>query len=139
MRRLTLAVVLLVLTSAGIAACGGDDGGEEPPTPAQPAEAPTGKAAETVQVSADPTGQLAFEQDSLRAKAGTVTFEFTNDAALGHNFRVEDSKGEDIGGTEVISGSEQSVTLDLQPGKYTFYCSVPGHREGGMEGPLTVM
>lgn len=138
MRRLALVLGLLALASAGVTACGGGDQDEEAPTPAQPAEAPAEKGAETVRVSADPTGQLAFEQDALRAEAGTVTFEFTNDATLGHDFRVEDPQGEDVGGTEVISESEQSVTLDLEPGEYTFYCSVPGHREGGMEGPLTV-
>lgn len=136
MRWLALVVALLALASAGIAACGGDDE-EEAPAPTAPAEAPPA-GAEAVQVSADPTGELAFEQDSLRAEAGEVTFEFTNDATLGHDFRVEDADGEDVGGTEVISENQEPVTLDLEPGEYSFYCSVPGHREGGMEGPLAV-
>ncbi|MGH3029344.1 MAG: cupredoxin domain-containing protein [Gaiellaceae bacterium] len=139
MRRLALILALLALATAGVAACGGDDDdGEEAPTAPQPAEAPADEeAAQPVRVSADPTGALAFEQDSLRAEAGTVTVEFTNDATLGHDFRIEDAAGEDIGGTEVISESQASATLDLEPGEYTYYCSVPGHREGGMEGTLT--
>jgi uncharacterized cupredoxin-like copper-binding protein len=31
-----------------------------------------------------------------------------------------------------------TVTAELGAGRYTFYCSVPGHRQGGMEGTLTV-
>jgi uncharacterized cupredoxin-like copper-binding protein len=30
------------------------------------------------------------------------------------------------------------VTVDLKPGKYAFYCSVPGHRQGGMQGTLAI-
>ncbi len=43
-----------------------------------------------------------------------------------------------LGQTPVFSGGSKSVTLTLKPGKYTFYCTVPGHRQAGMEGTLTV-
>ena len=86
------------------------------------------------QVAADPDGAVAYEQTALTAPAGSITVEFTNEAALAHDFRIEE-----IGaGTSIFAEGSESVTVELEPGEYTFFCSVPGHRSGGMEGKLDV-
>ena len=41
-------------------------------------------------------------------------------------------------GPVVKDGGVSTVNVDVKAGEYTFYCSVPGHRQGGMEGKLTV-
>jgi uncharacterized cupredoxin-like copper-binding protein len=43
-----------------------------------------------------------------------------------------------LGATPTFQGGTKALTLKLAPGTYTFYCSVPGHRQAGMEGKLTV-
>ena len=92
----------------------------------------------TIDVSADPTGQLKFEQTSLTATAGKDTVDFTNKSPVGHNVQIQDSNGKVIGGTKTITGESTSTTVDLKPGKYTYFCSVPGHEQAGMKGTLTV-
>jgi plastocyanin len=143
MRRIFLLLAVLALAAVGLAACGGDDDGGDGGATAT-TEAPAGDEATSdaggsqVQLAADPSGALAYEQSSLNATATAVTIDFTNEASIAHDVRVEDGDGNDVGGTDIFAGSAESATLDLEPGEYTFFCSVPGHRQAGMEGTLTV-
>ena len=54
-----------------------------------------------------------------------------------HDIAIE-GNGVNEKGEIVTNGGTSEFTADLKPGEYTFFCSVPGHREGGMEGKLTV-
>ena len=52
---------------------------------------------------------------------------------------MREKGGEDLGGTEVISGgTETKLKVDFEPGEYEMYCTVPGHEESGMVGTFTV-
>jgi plastocyanin len=102
-----------------------------------PATSTTAPASGPVTESADPSGQLKFTKSALTAKAGKVTIEFTNSAPLPHNIVIAQGS-KTLGGTPTFSGGTKTLMLDLVPGTYTFYCSVPGHRAAGMEGTLTV-
>jgi plastocyanin len=146
MRRFPLLLLICALAALGVAACGGDDGGSDTQATTTETtettttdEGATGEAGggNVIRVSADPGGDLAFEQDSLTASPGRNTIEFTNEASIPHDVRIE--KGdEEVGGTEVITGDTAEARVELEAGDYTFFCSVPGHRQAGMEGPLKV-
>jgi plastocyanin len=97
-----------------------------------------GGATETVEFEADPEGSLAYTTTEATAKAGKVEVEFNNPQSLTHDVAVEDANGEVVGQTELIASGSDATTVDLKPGTYTFFCTVPGHREAGMEGTLTV-
>jgi cytochrome c551 len=98
-----------------------------------------GGAASTISQSADPTGQLKFTKSSLSAKSGKLTVDFANKSPVPHNMVIQQgTNGKVIGKTPTFSGGSKTFTVDLKPGKYTFYCSVPGHRQAGMQGTLTV-
>ncbi len=105
-------------------------------TPAPPSS-PAAQA-QKVSLAADPGGQLAYSQTTLKAKAGTVTIEFMNASPLEHNVTVEQGNKHVLGATPTFVGGKRSLTLKLSPGTYTFFCSVPGHRQAGMEGKLVV-
>jgi len=82
--------------------------------------------------------QLAFTTNHATATAGKVTVDFTNDSALQHDVVLTDSQNKILGQTPVFQGGSKSFTTTLAPGTYTYYCSVPGHRQAGMHGVLTV-
>lgn len=145
MKKLAVAFAL-VLAALALVACGGssDDGtattggGATTTESGGEAEGKSAGSAGSVAFEADPGGDLAYTSDTATAKAGEVTIDFTNPQPLTHDVAIEDAEGETIGKTELISEGSDSTVVDLEPGKYSFYCSVPGHREVGMEGTLTV-
>ena len=89
-----------------------------------------------MKISADPSGALKFEQTDVSATAGSITIDFTNMSSLPHDVKIEGNGAS--GGTDEITDSSTTATVDLEPGTYTFFCSVDGHRAAGMEGTLTV-
>jgi plastocyanin len=88
-------------------------------------------------IPADPSGALAYTFANATAQPGQVTIKSLNKASIDHDISIE-GNGVDEKGQVVKNGGTSEVQVDLKAGEYTFYCSVPGHREGGMEGKLTV-
>jgi plastocyanin len=141
MKRYPLLIAICALAAVfGLAACGGDDNNDNTTaatTSTTTTEQGSAGGGGTVQVAADPSGALKFQQSSLSASAGKDTFEFTNDSSTPHDFVLEDSGGKEVAKTPVITGDKARTSATLKAGEYTYFCSVPGHRQAGMEGTLT--
>jgi plastocyanin len=149
MKKLALTLGLAALVSLALVACGGSSS-TSTPTPTTPANAGGGSgesggggggggASSSVSLAADPS-QIAYDTDSLSAKAGSVTIDFDNpNQALAHDVCVQDSSGKKLGCSDTITGGKTTLDLsDLKAGDYTFYCSVDSHEAAGMKGTLTV-
>jgi plastocyanin len=108
---------------------------------AEPASAPSGPAgaaaASALRLTADPTGKLAFDKKTATVSAGKVAVDFVNRSPLPHNVTIAKG-GKVVANTKTITGATANTTADLSPGDYVFYCSVDAHRQGGMQGTLTV-
>jgi plastocyanin len=94
-------------------------------------------AQSALKLAADPTGLLKFDATQLSAKSGTVTIAFTNSSPAEHNLTIAQGS-KVLGATPTFLSGAKTLTLALKPGTYTFYCSVPGHRQAGMQGTLKV-
>jgi len=149
---LVLACAALLVLALGLAACGDDDDDSGEPaatstpaatatTPATPVPTETtdttasGGGATTLDVAADPSGQLKFDPAELSAPAGDITLDLTNDSAVPHNIAVDGAEG--VSDT-IQDGGTAELTVNLPAGTYEYYCDVPGHRQAGMVGTLTV-
>ena len=137
MRVLALLFAVLALALAG---CGGDDessGGSSTPesTPAG-ASGGDGGGGQQLALAAPQDGSLKFAKSTLKAKAGKVTIDFDNPATVPHAVEIEGNGVEEE--SDTVTKGKTSVTADLEPGTYEFYCPVTGHKEAGMKGTLTV-
>jgi len=107
--------------------------GGQPPGSGAPEESTAELA-----VNSPDDGSLVFDPDGLEAAAGTVTLAYANPSPVPHNIAIEDGAGEVLAESEDITAGEVSIEAELVPGAYTYFCSIPGHRESGMEGTLSV-
>jgi plastocyanin len=105
-------------------------------TPAPPSSPAAAAGPSVLKLAADPGGQLSFSTKLLGAKAGIVTIDLANASPLEHNVTIV--QGSKVLGQTPIKTGPATLRLNLKPGTYTFYCSVPGHRQAGMEGTLAV-
>jgi plastocyanin len=118
------------------AAAGGKETGRLASVGARAAGTAKEKAG-VLSIPVNEAGGLLYQFKNAEANAGRVTIESKNDESIGHDIAVE-GNGVQAKGEVVSGGAVSKFTTDLKPGSYTFYCSVPGHRQGGMEGKLTV-
>jgi len=143
------ALLALALAALALAACGSSDGNSTSAaeTTAESTGANAGGAGggegsgggSVVAIEAVDGAGLEYTSDQATAKAGQVSIDFNNPQGLSHDVAVENADGETIGQTDLVADGSTTATIgDLEPGEYTFYCTVPGHREAGMEGTLTV-
>lgn len=107
--------------------------GGQPPGSGSP-----GQGTSELAVTSPEDGSLVFDPDGLQAEPGDVTLAYANPSPVTHNIALEDEGGQLIAESEDIAGGDVSIQAEVIPGEYTFFCSIPGHREGGMEGTLTV-
>ena len=115
---------------------------ESKPPPPAPEDVdigtPPGGGAQTeLTVTSPEDGGLVFAPAELEAPAGSITLLYENPSAVPHSIAIE-SAGDVLEESDTITDSDTDVSSELGPGEFIFFCTVPGHRESGMEGTLTV-
>ncbi len=149
---LRLAALTVAIGALALAGCGSSSSNSTSSSTSTPAATPTTSSSTTsstpaatseaasskLSLAANAEGQLKYNTTSLTATAGNVSIDFTNTSPLGHNVTIEAAGGKIVAATPTFQGGSKTLTANLKPGTYKFFCSVPGHRMAGMEGTLTV-
>lgn len=125
-RSVRAGVAVLVAGGLALTGCGGSDSGTTDGASATPAD-----------VVARGNDALKWDQKSYSAAAGSVTIELVNDGALPHTLLIEK-----VGAFKKLTvtgkGDTARGTATLEPGTYTIFCDVAGHRSAGMEAQLII-
>ena len=149
--RLASRAAVLALGLAGLTACGGSDTGSTPAgsagtassssSPSSAAASPSGGSAQAggsaeaeAITATEKDFSISLDEDSLTAGSYTITV--VNDGNATHDLAVEENGTTRATSDTVRPGQSTTLTVDLDPGEYTFYCSIGNHRAMGME--LTV-
>jgi uncharacterized cupredoxin-like copper-binding protein len=127
-RRCIQLLAVSVAMTALVVACGGDGGGG-----GSSYREPKGAAEKTLTIKG---GNFFFDPENAEVPAGIVEIKVESEGGL-HTLVFDDDKVPGFK-LEASSGNSDELKVDLKPGKYTIYCDIPGHREAGMEGTITV-
>jgi len=88
-------------------------------------------------VTADPSGQLAYDNKQASVERGKITLRLINRSRISHNVTI--AKGAKVlVQTKTIQGATTSAPANLPSGDYVFFCSDDAHRQAGMQGTVTV-
>ena len=126
-RRVARLCTIAVVMTALVAACGGGGGG------GSSYKQPKGPAQTTLDIKG---GNFFFDPKNSDAPAGVDAIKLDSEGGQ-HTLVFDNGK---VPGFKLEAGSGRSdeLKVDLKPGKYTIFCDIPGHREAGMEGTITV-
>ena len=142
MPRKILVALVVISVPFMLAACGDDDDtATEAATPSTTAADTTAEESTTASGGGETVDLSEVEYKITPAdptvKAGTVTFNISNDGQTVHNVEIE-GNGLEEESEDLQPGATGELTVDLEPGTYEMYCSIDGHEDLGMKGEVTV-
>jgi uncharacterized cupredoxin-like copper-binding protein len=123
-RRLVVLLSVAILGTVALGSCGGDD---------DTGAAPDGSGDGGLKVVAH---DIEFGEDRYAVTSGDVDLQYVNQGSITHTLLIDDVDGFKLEVTG--NGDVDRGRVALEPGAYTLYCDVPGHREAGMEATLEV-
>jgi plastocyanin len=135
--------ILALVLALGLVACTQQEPAisvqEQVPAGARQAEADGEDGAEDIDAAdAEPIEWEAYDlgfNGPTDLPAGAIALTMNNTGNLPHDITIEELGNRVV--VEADGGESDTAVIELQPGEYTFYCSVPGHRSA-MEEIVTV-
>ena len=137
-RRRAAAVLVCALAGTLLVAC--NKQGVEEPEVSSGALPSLASPADLKEIAIEGT-EYSYSPDQVKAPAGKpLSITFINSGGIDHDLTLFSSNGAEVSGSHLhaVPGAEATTIVTLEPGKYAFWCTIPGHREAGMEGTLTV-
>ena len=135
-----LAAMLCVALVGFLVGCGDDDDESTTSAATTTTEAAAGGGGAATEVGMT---EFKFDPSDLEVSAGD-TLTLNNDGKIPHNLTIVEGDDPLGGGAELAASDDVSpgdsgeLTVDVEPGTYSFLCTIPGHAEDGMTGSITV-
>ncbi len=125
MRSPRLLLVPLLAVLAVVAGCGGDDDAAAPPD--------LGETDDALEVLAQ---DISFPNGTYAADAGRVGIVYENVGNIRHTLVIDGVEGFELDVNK--KGDVDQAAVDLEPGTYSLFCDIPGHKAAGMIADLIV-